>query len=428
MSLLNNPSIVTNGLVFNYDVNNNKSYRSPPIRNILNQITPRGMSVGTLYNFSSGTENVYIPALGWINNCQYVDMYNDFNGGSNNCCPSPYGYGDGLAVSPSTLYTYAIVYKSTNGYTHPNYMYHYEYASNGSYLTEYGVFGNNGSTAKIRSLGDDWFWASATFTSNASAATMNTGSWMYEYGRFNRFHVAKVMLVEGNYIDMPPSLWPELNTTVSNTQALVDLTGSKTIELTNANTSTFNSDYSALTLNGTNQYLYTSGDSYWNAWSPNGVNGNSSLSIEVVFNSSDTGGFLVSRPWNGSGQYNYTMTADGFGLFVGSAGASLGYGNICTGNTVHMTYWMNATQYGVYRNGQTYVAATNHGLTGSGGSAGTGAFGTLFGSLYPYGGGWGGEPGFSINGKFYVGRIYNKVLTAAEVQQNFQALRGRYGI
>jgi hypothetical protein len=93
-----------------------------------------------------------------------------------------------------------------------------------------------------------------------------------------------------------------------------------------------------------------------------------------------------------------------------------------------MVWWMNATQYGVYKNGQVYVAATNHGLSGGGGSAGTGAFGTLFGSLYPYGEGWGGEPGFSIAGKYYVGRIYNKVLTATEVQQNFNAQRGRYGL
>jgi type I restriction-modification system DNA methylase subunit len=85
---------------------------------------------------------------------------------------------------------------------------------------------------------------------------------------------------------------------------------------------------------------------------------------------------------------------------------------------------MNPTQYGVYRNGQTYVAATNHGLSGSGGSAGTIDFGTLFGSLYPYGSGWGGEPGFSINGKFYQAKIYNRVLSAAEVQQNFPIKTG----
>jgi hypothetical protein len=409
-------------------MNNNKSYRSPPLTNVLNQITPRGLSSGALYNFTSGTETVYIPGLGWINNCQYVDMYNDYNGGSNNCCPSPYGYGDSLVVSPSTLYTYAIVYKSTNGYTHPNYMYHYEFTSGGSYLTEYGVFGNNGSTAKIRSLGDDWYWASATFTSNASAGLMSTGSWMYEYGRFNRFHVAKVMLVPGNYIDMPPSLWPALGTTVSNTQALVDLVGSKTIELTNSNISTFNTDYNALTLNGTNQYLYTSGDSYWNAWSPNGVNGNSSLSVELVFSSTDTDGLIVSRPWNGSGQYNYTMYNNGFGIHSNDAGAFLGYSSICTGQPTHMVWWINATQYGVYKNGQVYVAATNHGLSGGGGSSGTGAFGTLFGSLYPYGEGWGGNSGFSISGKYYLARIYNKVLTATEVQQNFNAQRGRYGV
>ena len=58
----------------------------------------------------------------------------------------------------------------------------------------------------------------------------------------------------------------------------------------------------------------------------------------------------------------------------------------------------------------------------------TNGFGTLFGSLYPYGEGWGGNTGFSVAGKYYVGRIYNRVLSATEVKQNFNATRGRYGI
>jgi hypothetical protein len=93
-----------------------------------------------------------------------------------------------------------------------------------------------------------------------------------------------------------------------------------------------------------------------------------------------------------------------------------------------MVWWMNATQYGVYKNGSVLVGATNHGLTGGGGSSGTIDFGTLFGSLYPYGSSWGGNTGFSIGGKFYLARIYNRVLSANEIGQNFNLIRGRYGI
>jgi hypothetical protein len=89
---------------------------------------------------------------------------------------------------------------------------------------------------------------------------------------------------------------------------------------------------------------------------------------------------------------------------------------------------MDATQYGVYRNGEVYVGATNHGLSGGGGSAGTNAFGTLIGSLYPYGDGWGGNTGFSVSGDYYLFRMYNRVLSASEIRQNFNATRRRFGL
>lgn len=400
------------------DANNPKSVSAPTTKNILTQIAPRGISDnGTTYRFTSGTEQVYIPTVGWINSA-YVDMYNDYGGGSGNCCPSPYGYGDGIPVTGSTLYTYAILYKSVNRYTHPNYMYHYEYGPSG-YITEYGV--HPGTETH---LGDDWYWARATFTTNASATSVNTGSWMYQYGTYNRFYVAKVMLAPGNWLNLPPSKWPALNTV---SETVNDLSGrNNSATIVNASQS-ITTTPGAITLNGTNQYIRTNHVNYSSAWSPNGTNGNNAMTIEVVFKSSD-GGFVVSREWNGSGQYNYTMTDGSFGLHSVSSGASLGYSSICTGVNVHMVWWMNETQYGVYRNGQVYVGATNHGLSGSGGSAGSQSGGTSFGTLYPYGGGWGGNTGFSIAGDYYIARMYNRVLSAAEITQNFEATKGRFGL
>jgi hypothetical protein len=403
MSLNSNSSVVTNGLVFNYDASNNKSYRSPPIRNILNQITPRGLSVSTLYNFSSGTENVYIPALGWINNCQYVDMYNDYNGGSNNCCPSPYGYGDGLVVSPSTLYTYAMVYKSTNGYTHPNYMYHYEFTSAGSYLTEYGVFGNNGSTAKIRSLGNDWYWASATFTSNASAGLMNTGSWMYEYGRFNRFHVAKVMLVPGNYIDMPPNLWPDLNTTVSNTQAILDLTSNNTLTATNL---TYNSDGS-VGFNGNNSVITAPNNSIFDTQSP-------SVEVWIKTNALSQNGFFFEK---GTVNTQYSLFQEGSSI-VWRQGSNSQY--TTTANFINTSQWAHIV--GTYAAGSrnTYingVLVTSDTLNAP---VGVNPSGITIGSY--------NSGGYFYNGSIGIVKVYNRAISAAEVRQNFNALKGRYGL
>jgi hypothetical protein len=423
MSLLANSTIVRNNLIYNMDSNNPKSVSGPTTKNIATQITPRGQGTSALYNFTSGTENVYIPTVGWINSA-YMDMYNDYNGGSNNCCPSPYGYGDGIPVTGSTQYTYAILYKSVNRHYGANYMYHYEFNSGGGYLIEYGVHMVGGYSGQETHLGDDWYWSRSLFTTQATAATINTGSWMYQYATYNRLYVAKVLIAPGNWTALHPSKWPALNTVSSTVN---DLSGNNvSATIVNASQSVTTTP-GAITLNGTNQYVRTDHVNYLSAWSPNGTNGNAAMTIEVVFKSSDSG-FVVSREWNGSGQYNYTMTDGSFGLHAVSAGASLGYSSICTGVNVHMVWWMNATQYGVYKNGQVYVGATNHGLSGSGGSAGSQSGGTSFGTLYPYGEGWGGNTGFSIAGDYYIARMYNRVLTEAEVTQNFNATRGRFGL
>jgi hypothetical protein len=75
------------------------------------------------------------------------------------------------------------------------------------------------------------------------------------------------------------------------------------------------------------------------------------------------------------------------------------------------THDVTADLYGLYLNGQLNVS-------NSGGSAGPNGI-----SL----GRWGGGSEYSTCEVSFV-LAYNRVLTAAEIQQNFQALRGRYGI
>lgn len=189
-----------------------------------------------------------------------------------------------------------------------------------------------------------------------------------------------------------------------------------------------------IALDGNTGYLLsgTSLAGYAPAWSPssnsNNNVGNSFMTFELVFSSSDNG-YIISRPWNGGGGYNYSMTPTQFAVSVLGTTATINHSNICTGNIVHMTWWMNSTQYGIYMNGVPFVAATNHGLTGfGGGAAGTSDFGCVLGSLYPYGQGWAGNTGFSVSGNYYLLRIYKKQLTPDEILQNFMATRGRFGL
>lgn len=393
-----NPKIITNGLLLHYDMSNSKSYRSPPLRNVLNQITPRSLgAVGSAYIFTAGKENVYIPTIGWVDDCDYVDMFND---SSQSCCPSPYGYGDGLTVLPSTEYTYAIVYKSVNGYTHPNFMYHYEFTSGGSYLTEYGVFYNGSYSGQIRHLGDDWYWASAKFTTNASAGLMNTGSWMYEYNRFNRFYVARIMIVQGDYTNLHPRFWPALGTTISNTQTITDLTRNNTItatSLTYANDGTFS-------FNGSSNYIDVTNNL--------GVMSAYTISFWARRDAENrmpvAGRTNTAFYWYGDNSWAYTHGGT-WGEYYYSKPTS-----IPLGTWGHYCVVYNGFNVSIYRQGIF-----------QGSQATTGAADWSQGLRIGF---WAGGSGYAWQGRIDSVSMYNRALTADEVSSNFSALRGEYGV
>jgi hypothetical protein len=411
-------------LLFYFDDKNIKSYKGPPISNLATSITPANQS-GTGESYVSGTELVNIPTVGQTE-VKFCNIQNNYPSVSNNCCPAPFNYfsGGSVSVSGSTLYTYSILYRIESGYTHPNYLYRYEYNTS-TYVTEAGIHNDSNRVH----LGDGWYWAWGSFTTQPSTNLLYPYSFYYKYSASSdKLSIAKILLTPGNYTQLHPKFWPTVNNTRLKSEVLKDLTNKNSISPYNLNINSYTTNSNSITLDGNNQYLYTNGDNYWNAWSPNGVNGNPSMTIELIFNSNDTGGYLVSRPWNGSGQYNYLMSNGSFSLWSNASSSSLGYSSICTGSNVHVVWWMNPTHYGVYKNGEVYVSATAHGLSGGGGSGGTNAFGTLFGSLYPYGEGWEGNTGFSVSGKYYNAKIYNRVLSAQEIQQNFNATRGRYGL
>lgn len=407
MSVLSNPSIVTNGLIFHYDMNNIQSYRSPPLRNVLTEISPRGQGDSATYKFSNGTESVYIPNLGFISNCPYMDMYNDYNGGSNNCCPSPFGYGQGLSVSGSTEYTYAIVYKSVNGYTNPNYMYHYEY-NGGTYITEYGLFYSNGSySGQVRHLGDDWYWASSKFTTNANCNLFYTGAWMYEYARFNRLYVAKAMIVQGDYINLHPKFWPALGTTVSNTQTLYDLTGQNTIT---ASSLTYGLDGN-FSFNGSSNLIIVPENSAFNTQTP-------TVEVWIKTNATSQNGFWFEK---GNVNTQYSLFQEGTSIVWRQANLSQ---YTTTANYISTSNW--AQVVGTYTSGSrnTYINGTLVTSDNQSGALNTNTNGCSIG-VY---GGFNGGRGYYYNGSIGVVRVYNRVLDANEVRQNFNAQRGLYGV
>lgn len=209
---------ITNGLIYSHDVGDPYNcYKGKPTTNILTQISYNITPVdGTYFKVSYGTEISYIPGLGGNRTITYCNIYNDYVGGSGQCCPALFNFGS-FSVSPSTEYTYQIIYKTETGYSSANYMYHYEYGSSGL-LTEYGLL----DTSRQEDLGNGWKHAWGTFTSNAAAISFITYLFHYEYATYNKVQVAGVMLTQGSQVLRPRQFLPVTGTR-SVTQSLYNL-------------------------------------------------------------------------------------------------------------------------------------------------------------------------------------------------------------
>ena len=176
---------------------------------------------------------------------------------------------------------------------------------------------------------------------------------------------------------------------------------------------------------GLNDYIqFTNPSNRW-AWTPSDI-GNNTLCFELWVKSTDTSGLYISRPWNGSGQYNYTLNASSLGLQAGSTSASRVFSTLATGNWEYICVILTPTQVGIYRNGYINSAFSNHGMSGGVPSSGNANQPLAVMTLYPYGGSWAGLEGFSILGEVGVFRSYNRILSPAEVLSNYDAQKLRF--
>ena len=83
---------------------------------------------------------------------------------------------------------------------------------------------------------------------------------------------------------------------------------------------------------------------------------------------------------------------------------------------------------GYYLNGTTFSGQKVHNITGDVPSSGNANLPCGLMTLYPYGEGWAGLESHNILGDIASCKMYSRVLTQDEVKQNFNAMRGRYGI
>jgi hypothetical protein len=400
MGLSHSPKIVTNGLVFALDAGNDRSYKGPVVTNRLNQITNNDSS-GAGKSITSGTQEVFIPQLG-TSTVKFSSVQNNYPAVSADCCPSLFAFSSGVTVTPSTLYTYSIVYKVESGYTNPNYMYRYEYTSSvGTYVTEGGVHNDSN---RIH-LGDGWYWAWGTFTTQATTNWISySAAFYYRYSTSaDRLYIAKVMLVQGDYTQLHPRYWPDVNTARANTSTHVDMIVPSTTITASGLTYANNGSY---TFNGSTDVIRVS---------KNLLSGTSDFTITAIARTTN-----ISSTDYICG--NYGLGNNGLEFYFGGSKITLyAVGTYLTGTTTlssnvwyHLTAVRSAGVATIYINGNFEISGA---MTGS--IPTTNPF--TIGNGHDY-------TSEAFSGNIPYVKVYDRALSANEIKENFNALRGRYGI
>ena len=406
---INVPNITSDGLVFGYDSSASSRFApGPPLRNVAASISfGYGNQNGALFKKQNSTYTAVIPNVG-TRTVYAVETYNDYNGGSGNCCLSLFNFGSGLSVSASTPYTYQIIYRTKNDNVGTNYMYHYEYGPSG-YLTEYGLH----STGTRTALGDGWWHAWGQFTSHASATSFGLYLFHYEYAVHNKIEVADVSLTAGTSI-LKPSQFPTVGTTRASTASLLDLKGAASI-------STADISYNSSGLpffDGTNDWINL--DSY----ATTVPNGNITVESVVKFTAMNANKVVVAHGGNGSNDKGFLFLYENstYGLaFAIYDNPNFGWARTGIGSPatqyvnqyIHMVGTYDNQYVRLYINGNL-IQTTQ--FTGGFERQNTFRIGNEVNRSY------------FMTGEIPVVKLYNRVLTSTEIKNNYNGYKGRYSL
>jgi len=193
--------------------------------------------------------------------------------------------------------------------------------------------------------------------------------------------------------------------TRSTAQAIVDLTGKNTLTATSL---TYNSN-GTFSFNASTNYIETTN---------NIITGNNPFTFECFYTlTGQQGGEIFGNYGSGYSSSNYIWISGMYGLYIGGAvyfpGAPIANG----------TYYMACSRDAsgncvLYKNGVQVTTGTLASSIAAGPNFRIGADTTNAGGM-------GAEP---FSGTIYSQKLYNRVLTATEISQNFNAHRGRYGL
>jgi len=404
MALAHSPQIVTNGLVFYYDMaNTKKSWFGKPTTNFY---TNGHFSNGTGIAQESGSNATNTVIFFPYNpgNSEYVL---EQSGGPY----TEYQINLSSQLLANTTYVLSGWYGESIDYVGESRMFHCRaFSSSGANV----ALGNGiGTVLETRVInGITWKYCYDIITTPSDYS--NDFNWYLGYGGGSytgKRYYTNVQMEQGNY----PNRF--VNGTRSNTQAIVDLTGRRTIGV--GGSPAYGSD-------GTFTFS-SSGSTTLNLGSGNNFLPMPSLTLEAWIKTPGLGsGMSVNGIWGFTYGIRFNAASDGSLYFIIGTDVTT-FVNIATsGVNVNDNNWHHVV---AVKNGDFSCAIYVDGVVRASGTPVAGWSGTnpWVAMEIQVGRDQNDNPYF-FNGRIDVGRVYNRALTASEVQQNFNAQRGRYGI
>jgi len=392
MALGHGAKIVTDGLVFAYDMENTiKSWKGAPTTNV---VTNTNLDTGWSKDYNTSIlYNDYPPPIGI--DSQVVSFIDADGNGSGYW----YSYGDYAPQNPSTTYCISVWVRTIgNGFTLRAYT-----ANNSETGRQF--------TNELTCPGDGQ-WHRLEFNPITTPSNTTSDSLSFQ---FTSIPANQRCWLCAPQMTASSIHYPFVAGTRSNTQALLDWTGNHTIT---ASSLTYNSD-GTFSFNGSSNYVSSSSVSLGgdpivtvNQW------------IRRTANFSNGGYWGLGGGSTNNGINGYTSVTNKIGWDL------WGQTTFHTGQDYPLNQWVNvcwvktATTFTtstlkIYINGAEFPLTTtvrnNSSTVNLRDSITIGRIADNINSYY--------APG-NIGGT----QVYNRALTAAEIQRNFTATRSRYGI
>ncbi len=157
--------------------------------------------------------------------------------------------------------------------------------------------------------------------------------------------------------------------------------------------------------------------------------GDMTLSMWVKPDATDDGGYILSKPWNGGGQYNYTIDSAGgsnptIGVQLsGATSYSLGSSKTISAGIWHhvLVTFSSSSNVAIYLDGALANSGT-HGIASWTPGSGDANISLVLGCIYPYASNnCAGATTYDYKGLLDDVRIYNRVLTAGEISSLYKS-------